>query len=121
MIKKADILLLTFFVVFGLFASLYSVFGTQDGAYVIVTVDNEVYGEYDLSKDREIVVETNGHTNNITISGGKVQMASSTCKNQVCVNQGVISKTHQVITCLPNKVMVEIVSNEKGGLDVISD
>ncbi|MGN0721820.1 MAG: NusG domain II-containing protein, partial [Anaerovoracaceae bacterium] len=62
-------------------------------------------------------------TNHITIKDGQVSMSYSTCRNQVCVNTGAISQTKDAIVCLPNRVVVEIISSEegKGGdADVIS-
>ena len=48
-------------------------------------------------------------------------MASSDCANQVCVNTGAIYLAGDSIVCLPNRVMVEILSESKGGgVDVIS-
>ena len=49
-------------------------------------------------------------------------MTSSSCKNQVCVNTAPISHTKDTIVCLPNKVVIEIVSDSKSDAspDVIS-
>jgi hypothetical protein len=44
-------------------------------------------------------------------------MDYSDCKNQVCVNTGKISKAGETIVCLPNYVIVEIVSSKEGGED----
>ena len=58
----------------------------------------------------------------ITIKDGTVAMTSSSCKNQVCVQTGAISQTKDVIVCLPNKILVEIIGDKHkgGGVDVIS-
>ena len=49
-------------------------------------------------------------------------MTSSSCKNQVCVQTGAISQTKDVIVCLPNRILVEIIGDKHkgGGVDVIS-
>lgn len=121
MIKKADIFLLIALIVIGGFISFGSVAGSVSGDTVLVSVNGEPYGTYDLSKDQEVVINSNGHTNHITIKSGTVQMSSSDCRNQVCVNTGSISMTHEKIVCLPNKVVVEIRSSNGGGeYDVIS-
>ena len=121
MIKKADIFLLTALIVIGGFISFGSVAGSVSGDTVLVSVNGEPYGTYDLSKDQNVVISNNGHTNHITIKNGTVQMSSSDCKNQVCVNTGSISMTNEKIVCLPNRVVVEIKSSKGGGeYDVIS-
>ena len=112
MIKKADIVLFIFIVIFGGLVSWWSLAGSSAG---------QDYGIYSLTEDQTIDVAIDGHTNHITIKDGTVSMTYSTCKNQVCVNTGVISQTKDAIVCLPNKIVVEIIGSGKGGgADVIS-
>ncbi len=121
MIKKADIVLFFVLLAVGLAISCASLNSGQTGDKVRISVGGETYGVYDLAQDRTIQVRQNGHTNNIIIEGGHVSMASSDCANQVCVNTGAIYLAGDSIVCLPNRVMVEILSESKGGgVDVIS-
>jgi hypothetical protein len=121
MIKKADIALFFIILILGLAVSFLSLRGNSDGNKVIVTVNGEIYGTYDLSKNQVIEVSQNDHTNNITIKDGTVSMSYSDCKNQTCVNTGSISQTKDTIACLPNKVLIEIENTSQGGdVDVIS-
>lgn len=121
MIKKADIVLFFVLLAVGLVISWASLNSGQTGDKVRISVGGETYGVYDLAQDRTIQVRQNGHTNNIIIQGGHVSMASSDCANQVCVNTGAIYLAGDSIVCLPNRVMVEILSESKGGgVDVIS-
>ena len=85
-----------------------------------ISVAGEFYGSYPLDKDDEINISHNGHLNKVIIKDGQVQMAEASCHNQLCVNQGIISKTNQQIICLPNRVVVRIVSAQGGDVDVIS-
>lgn len=124
MIKKADIILFFLILAFGLAVSWWSLAGNSAGEKAVVTVDGKLYGTYPLSQDQIIqVVQENGHHNDITIKDGQVSMSYSTCLNQICVNTGAISETKDAIVCLPNRVVVEIISSGegKGGdADVIS-
>jgi hypothetical protein len=121
MIKKADIALFFIILILGLAVSFLSLRGNSDGNKVVVTVNGEIYGTYDLSKNQVIEVSQNDHTNNITIKDGTVSMSYSDCKNQTCVNTGSISQTKDTIACLPNKVLIEIENTSQGGdIDVIS-
>ncbi len=119
-IKKADILLFIVILVIGMAVSFWTLSGSDAGERAVVTVDGRLYGTYPLMQDQEIDVRQNGHQNHITIKDGQVSMTFSDCHNQVCVNTGKISKTSQTIVCLPNKVMVEIVSDEGGEADVVT-
>lgn len=123
MIKKADIILLIVILAVGLPMSVLSLTAGTGGDKVKISTDGQVYGIYPLNEDCEIDVTEDGHTNHITIKDGQVSMSYSTCRNQVCVNTGAISQTKDAIVCLPNRVVVEIISSEegKGGdADVIS-
>ena len=42
-------------------------------------------------------------------------MKYSDCKNQICVNTGKISRAGEIIVCLPNYVIVEIIGSGEGG------
>ena len=123
MIKKADIVLLIIILAVGIPLSVLSLTAGTAGDKVQISADGEVYGIYPLDEDGEIEVTEDGHTNHITIKDGQVSMSYSTCLNQICVNTGAISETKDAIVCLPNRVVVEIISSGegKGGdADVIS-
>jgi len=120
MIKKADIILFVVLLILGAFITIFSLQNNNSGDTVKVSVDGKLYGEYSLSEDQEIEIENNGHLNHITIKDGFVQMSSSSCHNQVCVDTGKINETKDRIVCLPNKVVIEIESKTGGGMDVIS-
>ena len=123
MIKKADIVLLIIILAVGIPLSVLSLTAGTAGDKVQISADGEVYGIYPLDMDREIEVTEDGHTNHIPIKDGQVSMSYSTCLNQICVNTGAISETKDAIVCLPNRVVVEIISSGegKGGdADVIS-
>ena len=123
MIKKADIILLIVILAIGIPMSVLSLTAGTGGDKVKISTDGQVYGIYPLNEDCEIDVTEDGHTNHITIKDGQVSMSYSTCRNQVCVNTGAISHTKDAIVCLPNRVVVEIISSGKGkggGADVIS-
>ena len=126
MIKKADIVLLIIILVVGIPLSVLSLTEGIGGDKVRISLDGEIYGVYPLGEDREIDVTEDGHTNHITIKDGQVSMSYSTCRNQVCINTGAISETKDAIVCLPNRVVVEIISSDSGSIgkggdaDVIS-
>ena len=123
MIKKADIILLIVILAVGIPMSVLSLTSGTSGDKVKISTDGQIYGIYPLNEDCEIEVTEDGHTNHITIKDGQVSMSYSTCLNQVCVNTGAISQAKDAIVCLPNRVVVEIISSGegKGGdADVIS-
>ncbi|MBR3785688.1 MAG: NusG domain II-containing protein [Firmicutes bacterium] len=119
-IKKADIVLFFVLLAFGIGLSALSLFTGTSGQKVQIEVNGQPYAVYSLAENQTIEITEHGHTNKITIKDGAVQMSYSDCKNQICVNDGQISKTNQSIVCLPNKVMVEITGGEEE-FDAISN
>ena len=75
---------------------------------MIITIDGAEYGRYSLDSDRTISIDRNGNHNLVVISDGTVHMEEASCKNQICVHQGIINASGQMIVCLPNGVIAEI-------------
>ena len=107
--KKADIAIAL--VVLLAFVGLIVLLCMPQGDKVVIRVDGEVKYTYSLRQDRVISIDYNGekNANVIVIKNSAVYVKSATCKNHDCVDMGKISKTGEVITCLPHKLMVEIV------------
>ena len=90
----------------------------KDGNYAVVTVEGELYGEYPLDEDTEVmIVSSDGHINVLVISNGKAMMTEADCPDKLCVKHAPISKGGQTIVCLPHKLVVRIVSDTKEGVD----
>ena len=86
-----------------------------------ITVNGENYGIYDITEDQEIKIND---TNICQIEDGKVRMTWADCPDQICVHTAEISKDGGSIICLPNRIVLEIISEvpEDTGekVDVIS-
>lgn len=90
----------------------------KPGAYVAISVDGESRGSYPLSEDRRIRIDSSEGYNIIEISGGQVSVSEADCPNGDCMRYGRISKTGQIILCLPHRLAITIIS--EGGPDAIS-
>ena len=117
-LRKADFLLFFIFIAAAALIAAVPLVRSSDGApRVRIIAQGELAGIYPLDIDNEIEIERDGHRNVVVIKDNTVHMDYSDCKNQVCVNTGKISKPGETIVCLPNYVIVEIVSSEEGGED----
>ncbi len=117
--KKYDIYFaVVVFVIAAVVTMFYGVLGSQESSQVTVTVNHKKYGIYLLSANQEIEIND---TNRLKIENGKAYMKSATCPNQDCVHQKEISKKGEAITCLPNKVVVEVTSGESSELDGVAN
>lgn len=75
------------------------------GHYVVVSVNGEEYGTYDLDEDQVVEI---GNTNRLEIKNGKASMTKADCPDQICVHMSAVSRAHEMIVCMPNRVTVEV-------------
>ncbi|MCK9286662.1 MAG: NusG domain II-containing protein [Sphaerochaetaceae bacterium] len=68
---------------------------------------------YDLSVDRNFIVEGPIGSTEIEIHDGQVHVVDSDCKNKVCVSSGWKHAIGDWIICLPNNVFIMIEGVEK--------
>lgn len=86
------------------------VFRGQSGqGHLVITVDNEVYGTYNLGEDREIEIDS---TNRCGIAQGRAIMIWADCPDQVCVRSRAIETAGETIICMPNRVVLEVAVDE---------
>ncbi|MCR5350269.1 MAG: NusG domain II-containing protein [Acholeplasmatales bacterium] len=65
---------------------------------------------YSLDLDDDISFEMQGYESKmiIEVKDGQVRVRESGCHDQICVHTGWMKKKGRTITCLPNKVWIEI-------------
>ncbi|MBQ9132049.1 MAG: NusG domain II-containing protein [Clostridia bacterium] len=90
------------------------------GDTVVVTVDGRAFGEYPLSRDREVELHSENGYNLLIIREGKAYVSQASCPDGICSSHRPISKSGESIICLPNKVVVEIRTQNKNQPDLIS-
>ena len=61
-----------------------------------------------------------GGTNRLVIEDGTARMEWADCPDQICVNHRPVSSGGESIICLPNKVVVSVVSSKESSLDGIA-
>ena len=112
----ADIFLIAALLIVSLSVFLFVEFSREEGEFVRVSVDGETVCEYSLKENGEY--KLNGGTNILVIEGGEAYIRWADCPKQLCVNQGRISRTGQRITCLENRVIVEVFGGDDEVLEV---
>jgi len=144
-LRQADIILFIVLVVIGLAASAALSLSHQTAgsdAKVVIESGGDLYAKYPLSEDRVIVVPAPKQRNTdapaadpddqasaqydyynvVEIKDGSVSVTEASCKNQVCVRHGRVSRSGESIVCLPNRLVVRIESGyeEGGGYDSVT-
>ena len=114
--EKRKKLLFDLVLIFALIAVALSVFlftelSRGEGARVAVTVDGVRVAEYSLFEDGEYSL--NGGSNILVIEDGRAYIRAADCPDKTCISVGgKISRAGERITCLPNRVVVEIVGDD---------
>lgn len=88
-------------------------------ANIIVKVNGEITGTYDLNEDQ--VISINGGSNILEIKNGRADMTEADCPDLLCVHQKPVSADGENIICLPNKVVVEVESKTKSKIDSMTN
>ncbi|MGI6634476.1 MAG: NusG domain II-containing protein [Christensenellales bacterium] len=90
-------------------------------AYLSVQIDNIVFDPYPLLEDRDLELpQPGGKLNVVRVTKDSIMMHSSTCDNQDCVHQGIVTLENRdtrilsnAIVCLPNKVILLLLTPEE--------
>ena len=95
--------LLVAFLIFAL-----SFFVGGNGKKVVVSVNNNVVCEMELSKNAQQKIKTESGYNIVKVEDGKCSVIEANCKDKLCKKRGVITKKGESIVCLPHLLIVEI-------------
>lgn len=121
LLRKWDMILITAaLLTAGVFLLCINVFSTA-GEYAVVEVNGETVVQLSLAEDTVYDIEIeNEVTNTLKIENGEAKMISADCPDKICVNHRSISKNNESIICLPNKVIITIVSDAESDIDGVA-
>ena len=116
--KRADLILVVALLL--LAGALYLTLNAnrQEGGVVVVRVDGVETERHSLAVDGTFPL--NGGTNILVIRDGQAWLSEADCPDLLCVKQGKIHYTGQVITCLPNRLTVTVEGGESNGVDLVA-
>lgn len=94
----------------------------QTGALVQISQDGQLVDTFPLSENRTVRYESaSGGYNVVVIEDGMVQVSEASCPDKVCVRHGPTNQTADPISCLPNRLVVDVVTdNAESQLDGVS-
>jgi len=104
--KKRDLILIFSILAVAIALFLALELSKEEGARVVVKVDGQTIAEYPLAVDGRF--ELCGGSNILVIENGRAFISDADCPDKLCVHQGKISCTGEVITCLPHKLTVSV-------------
>ena len=93
-------------------------------AYLVVTVAGQTYEPIKLEEPGRYTITQGDKVNQVEVTADSVCMYASTCDNQDCVLQGTVSLENRservlqnMILCLPNEVVLELLTEEEARRD----
>lgn len=87
----------------------------QDGV-LVQTIDLTV-----LKEPREFLLTKGEKENRILAEPGQISMHSANCPDRLCVRQGPIQNGIYPIVCLPNKVVIKLMSEKDSAVDTVTN
>ena len=117
---KNDILLIAGLLAVVLVAVLAFLLFRAEGDTVTVTVNGQIFGEYSLRVNRTVEIRCGDGYNLLVIEDGRAYVKEASCPDEICSAHRPIRHNGESIVCLPNKVVVEIRSQEQNQPDIIS-
>lgn len=103
--------------------------GNDSGKYAHIYQDGVLIQKVNLSENKEaykFTIEYSSDTrhgfNTILVEDGKIGISDADCPDKTCQHMGMVNSTHFPITCLPHKLVIQIVDDvpDKDALDVIT-
>lgn len=115
---KGDLILLGGLLLVGGLLGFFLLLTGKKGAQVQVRVAGSVVETFSLSQNRSYTIEgVDGGTNLLIIQDGQAWIEEASCPDGLCVHMGKIRRDGQSVVCLPNQVVVEVVT-DSGDTDV---
>lgn len=111
--NRRDIIVILILLLFAALIYLYAqnfIFKNSQTAEILY--DNTVIETVSLDKDRTFSLD---EFPNIVfeIKDGSIAFIQSDCPDKVCIHTGFINKTGQTAVCLPNKIILKLVSDSR--------
>jgi hypothetical protein len=120
--KKGDIKVIAVivFLVIVSYGYVFYIGLTTNETILRVSRDQAILHEFKLDDSYKdmIKIEDNENYNVIYIENGEVWVEEANCLNQICANHSNISKVGETIVCIPHRLILEIIGENKT-IDVI--
>ncbi len=119
-IKRNDLILIGGLLLIAAVALIYLFCFRPAGDRVEITIDGKLYKTFSLEDEITEEIHT-GETdcNTLIIRDGKAFMDFATCPDGICVDHSPIFRDGESIVCLPNRVVVTVVTQGDDGPDAV--
>ena len=121
---RNDVLFIIILLLICAVGAMYLFVFRSSGDTVKVTVNGDLYRIYSLSdnitEDIRSGEDTSG-VNRLIIADGKARIETATCPDGICVAHHPIFRSGESIVCLPNRVVVTVITeNDADSPDIVA-
>ena len=98
------------------FVWVYAAVSGRAAAGVIIEVDGAEYAKYyfsEISEIKTVEIFTRFGYNRVDIGRDYARVTDASCPDRLDVHMGAINRNGQMIVCLPNRLIVRILGNDK--------
>ena len=113
--KGLEALVLAVSILSLIFINVFAFSGAPDA--VIIELDGKEYAKYSLkaiNSSKSIEIKSKYGYNKIELFSDGVRVVESDCPDQTDVLQGKITKTNEVIVCLPHRLVIRMTGGNSG-------
>ena len=90
------------------------------GRSVFISVNGRQVYRLSLSTSREISIKGPLGETRIHVEDGRVWVTKAPCPHKICVKMGKISRSGEIIVCVPNRILIEVEGGEEREIDSIT-
>lgn len=115
------LILIMSFVIFFVFKNNIEILNNSN-KYATITVNGEEIEKIEINSETnglEMPIETEFGYNLLEFSDQGVRSVEASCPDKIDVLQGYITDPGEMIVCLPNRLVVEIVSEQNTNVDEV--
>ena len=114
--KKTDLIIIFVLLIIsvcGLF--LYKKVFSEKQCFANIYYESDLVKTIDLSKKEDYIfsLQQNEHVLIQVFSDGSIAFKESDCPDKICIKSGKLRMVGESAACLPNKIVIKIVSGEK--------
>ena len=120
--NKSDLKLIIIVLVIAIISLFMIALSNKDNnKQALVYYDNDLILTIDLTIKEKKEYQVNGYNGIVKIisEDGKIKVDEEDSPLHLCSKQGYISASYESIVCLPNKIVIKIVSTDHEDLDIV--
>jgi len=110
--NKSDIKLVIILCLISFIGVFAFKFFSKEGENALVYYDGKLIKTIDLSVDSDYVVNGENGDVLVNVKDGKIKVNDENSPLHLCSKQGYISESYESIVCLPNRIVININSDD---------